>query len=140
MTFYKLPFKNARAKARLFQGITLMSGRGRVRAAGLSKDKAYKHFEKYPYAIIQKEKKKQKKKKRLQLFVMVQKLSTGGGVKKALRKAEEPPNRTRLPIREAPSLADLIENLAVEYRFLFVIPIVLPLSFLFTKFWAIRDA
>ncbi|KAI8848383.1 hypothetical protein BC829DRAFT_394349 [Chytridium lagenaria] len=55
-------------------------------------------------------------------------------------KALEPPHRARLPVRESPSLGDIIENLLIDYRFLFVIPIVLPLSFLFTKFWAFRDA
>ncbi|KAJ3107347.1 hypothetical protein HDU97_004228 [Phlyctochytrium planicorne] len=66
--------------------------------------------------------------------------TTAPSKKVSSSKPVDPPIRTRMPIREAPTLGQMIEELLLDYRFLVVIPIVLPLSMLFTKFWAIRDA
>ncbi|KAJ3411096.1 hypothetical protein HDV05_002741 [Chytridiales sp. JEL 0842] len=50
-----------------------------------------------------------------------------------------PPTRKRLPATTSLSLGEMLGNLLLEHRWIVVIPIVLPLSFLFTKFWALRD-
>ncbi|KAJ3326784.1 hypothetical protein HDU76_012657 [Blyttiomyces sp. JEL0837] len=52
---------------------------------------------------------------------------------------KSPPTRKRAQVVKPFSISDLISDLMVEYRWIFVVPIVLPLSFLFTRFWAIRD-
>ncbi|KAJ3193862.1 hypothetical protein HK101_003942 [Irineochytrium annulatum] len=55
------------------------------------------------------------------------------------RPVASPPLRTRLPVRESPTPGEWLGNLLLEHRWIFVIPIVLPLSFLFSRFWALRD-
>jgi hypothetical protein len=57
----------------------------------------------------------------------------------ATKGAVPPPARKRLPALKSFTFADFMEKIFIDYRWMIVIPIVLPMSFLFTQFWAVRD-